>query len=161
MMEFYDFPDRKVNIFEPDDKNYFIKSKNFSYLCTYEETMSIDKRHDFPDAFILVVYKRYALVAEGHISYQNMMFADGHQAKGRYKEKGFVIISNVPQKYFIQSWNDYLVSYEIRNDEKFNAALNPSIYESAVDAVNAAIDMSKSNRQTYIITQWFDEFDRH
>lgn len=161
VMKYYDYPDRKVDIFEPDDNNYFFKSAGFSYLCAHEDVKKIDMRTDFPGAYVLVVYKRYALIEDGHIFFQNNMFEDGHQARGRYKESGFVIISSVPQKYFIQSWNDYLISYEIRNDKIYNSALNPIIYENASVATGVAVEMSKSNRHTYMVAQWFDEFDRH
>lgn len=42
-MEYYEFPDKSVGIFQPDERNYFIESGKLSYLCTYEEMMRIDR----------------------------------------------------------------------------------------------------------------------
>lgn len=36
-MEYLDYPKEKVDIFSPCDKNYFLKSDRFFYLCSYEE----------------------------------------------------------------------------------------------------------------------------
>ena len=161
LMKYFDYPDRKTDIFQPSENNYFFEASDFTYLCSYEEVEKINMRSDFRNAYVLVLYKRYALIKDGQFFYQNKMFEDGHAARGRYKENGFVIISNVPQKYYIQSWNDYLVSYEIRDDQKYNAALNPVIYQDASEAVEVAIKLSKTNQQTYMVAQWFDECDRH
>lgn len=160
-MEYYEFPDKKVGIFQPNERNYFIEAGKFSYLCTYEEMMRIDRYRDFQGAFVMVIYKRYALIEAGRITWKNDTFNDGHQASGRHKENGFVIMSDIPQRYFIQSWNDYLLSYQVRDDKQYNKALNPIIYKTAEDAVRAAAGLSKENSCKYMVVQWFDECDRH
>lgn len=93
----------------------------------------------------MVIYKRYALIEAGRIIWKNAAFHDGHQASGRHKENGFVIMSDIPQRYFIQSWNDYLLSYQVRDDKQYNKVLNPVIYKTAEEAVQAAVDLSKGN----------------
>lgn len=160
-MEFYDFPETKINIFEPSDRNYFFRSFKYTYLCTYEEIRSVDMWKAFPERWVLVVYKRYAVVKNATIIYQNENFEDGQKAKGRYKEDGYAIICDEPKEYFIHSWNKYLVTHEISDDASFNSALNPTIYPNATVAVERAIELSKTNQNKYIIAQWFDELDRH
>lgn len=160
-MNYYNYPSTSTDIFETSDKNYFIKANKFTYLCSYEEANTIDKRMDFPDAFVLVIYKRYAVVSDGLVKYKNHNFIDGHIAKGRYNEKGYVIISNQLHNYFIQSWNKHLESYEIRDDKVYNKALNPLIFPDGEKAILEAVKMSKENNEKYVIAQWFDEFDRH
>ena len=160
-MKYYDYPDTKIDLFQPSDKNYFFEASGFSYLCSFEDVQKVNMQNAFNDAYVLVVYKRYALIKNGRMFFQNKMFKDGHAASGRYKENGYVIILNFPQRYFIQSWNDYLVRYDVRDDQRYNAALNPTIYKCATEAVEVAINMSKANQQTYMVAQWFNDCDRH
>lgn len=157
---YYNYPEDKKDIFESIDKNYFFKGNNFSYLCTFEETKEINMMSAF-SGFVLVLYKRYAVVKNGDVQYKNKNFSDGHVAKGRYKENGYVLISNKPRDYFIHSWNGTLTRYELCDDSDYNRALNPIIYETAEKALFSAIELSKKSDELYIVAQWFDELDRH
>lgn len=154
-MEYFDFPEVKVDIFEPNVKNYFLKSSKFTYLCSYEEMMRVDRWKDFSGAFVLVIYKRYAIIKDGRIIYQNAGFEDGNRAKGRYGENGFVIISDTLHQHHIQD-AIYYGSHMLLNEH--HATI---VYKSAETAVNAAIELSKLNQETYMVAQWFDEEDRH
>ena len=160
-MEYLDYPKEKVDIFSPCDKNYFLKSDRFSYLCSYEEAENIDKYNSFKGSFVLITYKRFVIVKGGKVIYQNKDFDDGNVAKGRYKGNGYVIISDTPKSYYIQSWDKYLESYEIRDDSEYNKALNPIIYSSCDDAVGEAVAMSQGTDGAYIVAQWFNDIDRH
>lgn len=160
-MEYLDYPKEKVDIFTPCDKNYFLKSDRFSYLCSYEEAENIDKYSSFKGSFVLITYKRFAIIKGGKVIYQNKDFDDGKLAKGRYKEKGYVIISDTLKSYYIQSWDKYLESYEVRDDSVYNKALNPVIYGSCEDAVSKAVALSQKTDDTYVVAQWFNDIDRH
>lgn len=159
-MIYYDYPEDRKDIFESIDKNYFFKGDKFSYLCTIDEAKKIDMRVAF-SGFVLVLYKRYAVVKNGDVQYKNKDFSDGHVAKGRYKGNGYVVISNTPRDYFIHSWNKTLRRYELCDDTRYNRALNPIIYETAEKALFTAIELSKKSDELYIVAQWFDEMDRH
>ncbi len=160
-MEYLNYPQEKKDIFEPCNKNYFLKADKFSCLCTYEEAENIDKLNSFKGSFVLVTYKRFAVIKGGEVVYENKGFNDGNIAKGRYKENGFVIISDTPKSYYIQSWDKYLESYEIRDDSGYNKALNPKIYSTLDSAVDEALHLSEDSENTYIVAQWFNDFDRH
>ena len=160
-MEYLNYMQEKTDIFTPSEKNYFLKADKFSYLCSYSESMDIDKRNSFRASVVLVTYKRFAVIKGGEVIFKNQNFYDGNIAKGRYKENGFVIIGNTPKSYFIQSWNKNLESYEIRDDSGYNRALNPVIYSSPDDAMREAVAISQGNDSTYIVAQWFDDVDRH
>ena len=157
---YYDYPEDKKDIFESIDKNYFFKGDKFSYLCSYDEIKKIDLRAAF-SGYVLVVYKRYAIVKNGCVQYKNENFSDGHIAKGRYKENGYVIISNMPRDYFIHSWNQTLRRYELCDDTEYNRALNPVIYETPEKALSVAMELSQKSDEIFIVAQWFDELDRH
>ena len=158
-MMYYDYPEEKIDIFEESDKNYFVKGTDFTYLCTYDEVKSVDMRNAFT-GFVLVVYKRYAIVKWGKVSFLNENFSDGNIAKGRYKENGYVIISNKPQNYVIQSWENKLTSYELRDDSTGSSALNPIIFPTAEEALAKSIALSKQKKEIFMVAQWFDDFDR-
>lgn len=164
-MEYYDYPESRIELFKPCDRNYFFRSEKCTYLCSFEEMLDVDKRGQFDDTFVLVVYKRYAAIHNGTIVYKNTECSDGHPACGRYGENGFVIIMEQPRRYDIQSWkNDrisYLMSYEIRDDSGFDKALNPRIYKNAESAVSDAVKISELSGESCIVAQWFDEYDRH
>ncbi len=159
-MQYYDYPSDKIGIFENSNKNYFFSGKDFSYLCSYEEIRRVDMRTAF-SGFVLVVYKRYAIVQNGSVIYKNENFCDGYTAKGRYKNNGYIIISSNPKEYYIHSWKSNLQSYELRDDSEYNRALNPIIFSSAEEALKTAIRISKFKKEKFIVAQWFDEFDRH
>ncbi len=159
-MIYYDYPKDKIEIFETSNKNYFFKGKEFSYLCSYEEIKKVDMKNVF-SGFVLVVYKRYAVIQNGDTIYMNDKFYDGYIARGRYKENGYIIISNEPKEYFIHSWDSTLQSYELRDDSKYNQALNPIIYDTSEAALQTAIKLSKESNEMFIVAQWFDDFDRH
>lgn len=159
-MKYYDYPENKIEIFEPSESNYFFGGTDYSYLCTYDEVQKVDMWTAF-SGFVLAVYKRYAVIRNGIITYKNEAFEDGHIARGRYKENGYVIISNKKREYFIQSWNQYLISYEIRDNDGPYKALNPRIYQSVERAVEDAVELSRKSDEILMVAQWFDECDRH
>ena len=158
-MKYYDYPEEKTELFEESDRNYFFKGTDFTYLCNYDEVKAVNVRRDFT-GFVLVVYKRYAVVKGGEVCFRNENFSDGHIAKGRHKENGYVIISGEPKDYVIQSWENKLTSYELRDDSAYNSALNPVIFPTAEEALAKAIFLSKQNKATFMVAQWFDDFDR-
>ncbi len=169
-MEYYDYPESRNGIFTPCDRNYFFKINKFTYLCSFEEMLDLNKASQFPSRSVLVVYKRYAVIHNGAVVYKNTEFCDGHPACGRYGENGFVIITEKPRTYWTHSrenslisyhGEDYLISYEIRDDSKLYEASIPRIYKSAESAVSAAIDISKLSDEKCIVAQWFDEYDRY
>lgn len=158
-MKYYDYPEEKIDIFEESDKNYFFKGTDFTYLCTYDEVKAVNMWNAFT-GFVLVVYKRYAVVKKGEICFLNENFSDGNMARGRHKENGYVIISNNPQNYVIQSWENKLTSYELRDDSTGSSALNPIIFPTAEEALAKAIALSKQKMETFLVAQWFDDYDR-
>ena len=159
-MKYYDYPEEKTDIFEESDRNYFFKGTDFTYLCTYDEVKAVNMRNAFT-GFVLVVYKRYAIVKAGEVCFQNENFSDGNTAKGRHKENGYVIISGEPKDYVIQSWENKLTSYELRDDSAYNSALNPVIFVTAEEALEKAISLSKKERnERFLVAQWFDDYDR-
>ena len=159
-MVYYNYPTEKIDIFQSSDKNYFFKGKDYSYLCYFDEIKNVNMRAEF-SGYVLVIYKRYAVVKNGNIIYKNENFCDGYIAKGRYKENGYVIISNKAREYFIHSWNGTLQSYELRDDSKYNRSINPIIFDTVDVALETAIELSKDSSEMFIVAQWFDEFDRH
>ncbi len=159
-MIYYDYPEEKVDIFEKSDKNYFFGGLNFTYLCDYDEVKTVEM-WDIFTGFVLVVYKRYAVVKRGEVCFRNENFLDGNLAKGRYKENGYVVISSEPKEYQIHSWKKKLTSYELRDDSTYNSALNPIIFSTAEEALTKAISLSKQKKATFMVAQWFDECDRH
>ena len=56
-MMYYDYPEEKIGIFEKNDRNYFFKGTDFTYLCTYDEVKAVNMWDAFT-GFVLVVYKR-------------------------------------------------------------------------------------------------------
>ena len=159
-MMYYDYPEEKIDIFEESDKNYFVKGNDFTYLCTYDEVKAVNMWNAFT-GFVLVVYKRYAVVKKGEICFLNENFSDGNMARGRHKENGYVIISSEPKEYLIHSWKKNLTSYELRDDSTYNCALNPVIFETAEEALKKALLLSKQKKEIFMVAQWFDDFDRH
>ena len=155
-MRYYNYPNDKIDIFEPSDKNYFYSANEFTYLCSPEELRGIDSRFLYSRR-VVVIYKRYAVVQNGNIVYQNNNFHDGYVGIGRYGDNGFVIIANKPRSYFIYSWKRNLQSYEISDDSKHNSALNPIIYRTAEVALQAAIELSKESDDKFMVAQWFNE----
>ena len=158
-MIYYDYPEEKIEIFEKSDRNYFFKGDKFSDLCSYDEMKAVNVCRDFT-GFVLVVYKRYAVVKRGEVCFRNENFSDGNIAKGRYKENGYVIISSEPKEYLIHSWKKNLTSYELRDDSAYNGALNPVIFETAEEALAKSIALSKQKKEIFMVAQWFDDFDR-
>ena len=150
---------RKIDIFEESDRNYFFKGTDFTYLCNYDEVKAVNMWNAFT-GFVLVVYKRYAVVKGGEVCFRNEKFSDGHIAKGRHKENGYVIISNKPKDYVIQSWENKLTSYELRDDSTGSSALNPIIFPTAEEALAKAIALSKQKMEIFMVAQWYDDFDR-
>ena len=159
-MIYYDYPEEKTDIFEESDRNYFFKGTDFTYLCTYDEVKAVNMWNAFT-GFVLVVYKRYAIVKWGKVSFLNKNFSDGNIAKGRHKENGYVIIFSEPKEYLIHSWKKNLTSYELRDDSAYNRALNPVIFETAEEALEKALLLSKQKKEAFMVAQWFDYFDRH
>jgi hypothetical protein len=159
-MIYYDYPEEKIEIFEESNRNYFFKGNDFTYLCTYDEVKAVNMWNAFT-GFVLVVYKRYAVVKKGEICFLNENFSDGNMARGRYKENGYVIILREPKEYLIHSWKKNLTSYELRDDSTYNCALNPVIFETAEEALAKAVLLSKEEDGAFLVAQWFDEFDRH
>ena len=159
-MIYYDYPEEKIEIFEKSDKHYFFKGDKFSYLCSYDEMKAVNVCRDFT-GFVLVVYKRYAVVKKGEVCFWNEDFSDGNIAKGRHKENGYMIISSEPKEYLIHSWKKNLTSYELRDDSTYNCALNPVIFETAEEALAKAVLLSKEEDGAFLVAQWFEEFDRH
>ena len=159
-MKYYDYPEEKTELFEESDRNYFFKGTDFTYLCNYDEVKTVKMWNAFT-GFVLVVYKRYAIVKGGEVCFRNEKFSDGHIAKGRHKENGYVIISDEPKVYRIQSWENKLTSYELRDDSTSSSALNPIIFPTAEEALEKALSLSKKKRnETFLVAQWFDDFDR-
>lgn len=162
-MEYYDYPvrnDRK-DIFSASDDNYFLKSEKFTYLCSYDEASFVDKHNVFLGSFVLITYKRYAVIKNGEIYYFNKNFSDGNLPRGRYKDNGFVLICDKPEDYFIHSWRRFLSSYEVREDNEYNKALNVKVFATADEAVTKAKELSAADKNSYVVACWFDDFDRH
>lgn len=162
-MEYYDYPvrsDRK-DIFSVSDDNYFLKGEKFSFLCNYTEAQEVDKRNMFLGSFVLVIYKRLAVIKKGEICYINKDFSDGDLSRGRYKDNGFVIICDTPKEYYIHSWKKNFLSYEVRDDSEYNKALKVTIFETPDEAVNKAKELSAADGNSYLVACWFDDFDRH
>jgi len=159
-MVYYNYPTEKIDIFQSSDKNYFFKGKDYSYLCYFDEIKNVNMRAEF-SGYVLVIYKRYAVVKNGNIIYKNENFCDGYIAKGRYKENGYVIISDMQKEYYIHSWDKTLQSHELRDDSKYNRSINPIIFDTVDVALETAIELSKDSSEMFIVAQWFDEFDRH
>lgn len=162
-MEYYDYPERsdRKDIFAISDDNYFLKSDKFTYLCSYDEAQLADRQNVFLGAYVLVTYKRYAVIKKGEAYYTNKNFSDGNLPKGRYKDNGFVIICDKPSEYYIHSWQKYLTSYEVRSDKEYNKALKVTVYPTAEMAVKKAIMLSEVTGNSYVVACWFDDFDRH
>lgn len=66
-----------------------------------------------------------------------------------------------PEKDLIHSWKKNLTSYELRDDSAYNGALNPVIFETAEEALEKALLLSKQKKEAFMVAQWFDDFDRH
>ena len=47
-MDYIDFSERKVSIFEPAQDNYFFRSGNFTYLCPYSKAKQVDMEYAPP-----------------------------------------------------------------------------------------------------------------
>lgn len=163
MIKYYDYPERsdRNGIFDISDDNYFLKSDLFTYLCSYDEAQIADKQNVFLGSYVLITYKRYAVIEAGEVYYKNENFSDGHLPEGRYKNNGFVIICDKPKDYYIHSWQKYFASYEVRDDSSYNQALNVRIFKTAEEAVKHAIKLSEKHGGRYLVACWFDDFDRH
>lgn len=159
-MEYYNYPEEKIDIFATSDKDYFIKVEKFTYLCSMEEIYQINMKTAL-SGYVLVIYQRYAVVNNGKVIYRNENFYDDFISKGRYKGSGYVIISNIAKDYYIHSWKKALRSYELRDASGYNQALNPQIYNTAEAALQKALECSGNSSETLVIARWFDEFDRH
>ncbi len=161
-MEYYDYPESRTDIFTPCDRNYFFHSRvKFSYLCSFEEMLDVDKSCMFTNSYVLLVYKRYAVIQDGIVVYENKGFNDGYPPCGRHGENAFVIITEKPRTYRIQSWKNDLITYDIRDDSENDKALNSKVYRSAESAVSDAVKISEASGEKCAVVQWFDEYDRH
>lgn len=170
-MEFYNYPPNKIispfDAVEAD--NYFAEAGKITYLGTFEEVGNIaaafDKRNSIlAGDYVLNIFKRYALVENGKITYLNERFNDGHEiGASRNKYKNYIIYTNILHKYKIDSWGtNYLESYSINNtDGTYNCSLQFKLFENPDLAVQYAIEISNNKNTKCIVAQWFADIDRH
>ena len=98
-----------------DGDNYFAVAGKITCLGTYEEIGNIaipfDTRNSiFTGAYVLNIYKRYALIENGKLTYLNKKFDDGHKiGASRYKYVNYIIYTNALHKYKIDSWGHILL----------------------------------------------------
>ena len=166
-MEYYDYPESKIDIFTPCDRNYIFKTcdnrtDKFSYLCSFDEMFDVNKAKQFTEGFVLVVYKRYAVIQNGIVVYENTGFNDGHPpcVIGEYANT-FVIIMENPRKYYNHSQKTDIISCEIKDDSDYDKVLGPKIYKTAECAVSDAVKFSGESGEKCAVVQWFDEYDRY
>lgn len=171
ILEYYNYP-RNKNI-SPFDAvqadNYFAEAGKITYLGNFEEIGNIATPFDsrnatLTGAFVLNIYKRYALVENGKIMFINEDFDDGHEiGASRYKEKNYVIITDKIHKYKIDSWGTKLLeTYSIHTmDGTYNCALWLRLFKTPELAIQYAIDISIDKSMKCIIAQWFADIDRH
>lgn len=170
-MEFYNYPPNKhVSPFDAVDAgNYFAEAGKITYLGTFEEIGNIvtpfDTRNNIlTGAYVLNIYKRYALIENGKMTYQNERFNDGHEiGASRYRYKNFIIYTNILHKYKIDSWRTNLLeAYSINNtDGTYNCSLQFRLFKDSDLAVQHAIEISNNKNIKCIVAQWFADIDRH
>lgn len=108
-MEFYNYPSPKhVSPFEAKNAdNYFAEAGKITYPGTFEEIGNIatpfDERNNiFTGAYVLCIYKRYAVIENGVITYRNQNFNDEHEiGASRYKTKNFILFVCISPRYLL------------------------------------------------------------
>lgn len=170
-MEFFNYPPNKtISPFDAiEADNYFAVAGKITYLGTFEEVGNIatpfDKRNDIlTGAYVLNIFKRYALVENGNITYLNERFNDGHEiGSSRNKYKSYIIYTNILHKYKIDSWGThFLESYSIQNtDGTYNCSLQFKEFKNYNLALRHAIEISNNKNMKCIVAQWFADIDRH
>lgn len=145
------------------------KQGKITYLGTFEEIGNIatpfDKRNGiFSGAYVLNIYKRYALVENCKKIYLNNNFNDGHEiGANRYNSRNYIIYTNTLNKYKIDSWgSNYLECYSIQNtDGSYDCSLQLRLFKSTDLAIQYAMDISNFENMKCIVAQWFADIDRH
>lgn len=170
-MEFYNYPPNKhVSPFDAvDADNYFAEAGEITCLGTFEEIGNVatpfDTRNNIlTGAYVLNIYKRYALIENGKMTYLNEKLNDGHDiGASRYKYKNYIIYTNILHKYKIDSWRTNLLeAYSINNtDGTYNCSLQFKLFKNPDLAVQHAIEISNNKNMKCIVAQWFADIDRH
>lgn len=168
-MAFYDYPvGKQISPFEPiDGENYFVEVDgwHFSYLGDFEQIGSMTRDKSLPGMFTLNVLKRAALVKNGKVIYRNKKFDDGHiLGRSRLDRVQYVIHTSKMQEYkVVDSWGEtQLKTYSIHNDSgKPYDTLYFKLFQTAEEAIEYAIPLSKQQDMTCIISQQFANIDIH
>ncbi len=170
-MEFYNYPPNKcTSPFEAiQADNYFAEAGKFTYLGTFEEIGNIETPFDSRNinlngAYVLNIYKRYALIENGRVIYLNKSFDDGHViGASRFKNSNYIIVTDKLHKYKIDSWGTKLLkTYSIHNtDGTYNCGLQLRMFKTQELAIQYAIGISTDINMKCIIAQWFADIDRH
>lgn len=170
-MEFYNYPKNKhISSFDAvDANNYFAVASKITYLGTFEEIGNIatpfDTRNNIlTGSYVLNIYKRYALIKNGKLTYQNDKFNDGHEiGESRYKSMNYIIYTNILHKYKIDSWGTNLLEeYCVNNtDGTYNCSLQFRLFNTPDLAIQYAMDISNNKNLKCIVAQWFADIDRH
>jgi hypothetical protein len=170
-MKFYNYPENKhVSPFEAvDADNYFAVAGKITCLGTFEEIgnikTSFDTRNNLlTGAYVLNIFKRYALIENGKLTYLNKKFNDGHEiGASRYKCINYVIYTNILHKYKIDSWGtNFLETYSVNNtDGTYNCSLQFRLFDTPDLAIQYAIEISNNKNMKCIVAQWYADIDRH
>ena len=152
-----------------DGDNYFAVAGKITCLGTYEEIGNIaipfDTRNSiFTGAYVLNIYKRYALIENGKLTYLNKKFDDGHKiGASRYKYVNYIIYTNALHKYKIDSWRaNLLEAYSVNNiDGTYDCSLQFRLFKTPDLAIQYAMDISNNEGMKCIVAQWFGDIDRH
>ena len=166
-MDFYNYPiGKEISPFESvNGDNYFAYCAKFSYLGNFDEIGNIsgpfDERNNyFTGAYVLNIFKRFAVVENGKVIFVNKLFNDGHIiGASRLKNIQYAILTSQIQEYKIPSWGtQVLKTYAIHDD---NAPLQLKLFLTEDSTIQYAMSLSKKERIKCIVAQWFADIDRH
>lgn len=173
LLKYYNYPaEKRITPFQViDGDNYFmVAGGTFSYLGSYEEIGNIrdpweERSEQIQGAWVLNIFKRYAVIDRGEVAFTNPHFDDEHRiGESRLKDVRFAILTERIQEYQVDSWGEKekLRCFSIRDDSgEFNATLQLKLFDSAEKAITYAIKISKEQSMKCVVAQWFADLDRH
>lgn len=158
-MCYFDFPQEKIDLFEPSQKNYYFESgSKYSYLCSQEEISTVNFMDDFTGkdggGYVITEYLRCSIIENGKIIFENPNCV-------KISSKKYIIVSDKAHEYTVKGWNEKLVSHDLRSDKTGDSALHPIYYESYGEAISIAKRLSLSNDCKYLVSMYLDYYDRH
>lgn len=144
--------------------NYFAESSGYSYLGSYEDFKKItpfDERSDkMKGAYVLDILKRHSIFDSGEKVWENQDFNDGINSEER-NNNIYRIYSDIPIQYFVPSWNSYLNTFAILNNDGEDISFYGHNWGSLNEALLVAEEFSKTYQVKCIVCKLINSVNRY